>query len=380
MLEKDSDTDQLGWKMGLFGVPFDPLPSKEALVIKHGLMRALALGNIAQDNYGDTYDFFSGNLPEVISRKCHLLGKVSIPTWLQPKPQPNDASNLTLNLLNDFIKSGGCLTIANKVRDFVIRNILPGIPGMIGVDHSSTYGAISALAEYKEEKLGLIVLDSHFDAVPIDLRYGIMEYAREADLPSIAPDLFSQGFLPSHSKHEIREWVELDAENFILHILEDKLVDPENLVLIGIVDYPGRAFEESDDPRLRDYVNFFKSLERAGTQFISNSSLDEYGTEPLEKALKKLNTKQVYISLDIDIGSLSSVYACRFLNTIGLSFSQIRDVFQSLFSFFSNGLTLAGFDLMEVDIHKLGVKIDSLHVDQTSKITRLFLESVGKVI
>ena len=194
------------------------------------------------------------------------------------------------------------------------------------------------------------------------------------------PDLFSQDFLPSLSTHEIREWVELDAENFLLHILEDKLVDPKNLVVVGIVDYPSQVFKESDDPRLRDYLNFFKSLERAGTVFISKSSLDEYGTEPLEKALQNLNTRRVYISLDIDICSLSSVYACRFLNTIGLSFNQIRDVFQSLFSFFSDGLTLAGFDLMEVDIHKLGAKIDSLHVDQTSRISRLFLELVGKVV
>ena len=366
--------------VGLFGVPFDPLPFKEALVIKQMYMQARALGKVARDNYADPYDIFSDNLPQAISGKCHLHGKVSIPTWLQPKPQPTDASKLTLDSLNRFIKSGGCLTIADEVHEFIIKNVLPEIPGMIGVDHSSTYGAISALKEYYGEELGLVVLDSHFDAVPMGLRYGLIEYAKEAKLPSIAPDIFSQGAPPTFSSREIREWAKLTPENFLLHLLERKLIDPENLIVVGLADYPGKAFEEIDDPRVKDYLNFFKSLEKAGTHFISKSSFDKHGREPLEKALQGLSARRVYISLDIDIGSLSPVYACRFLNTIGLSFNQIRDVFQSLFSCFFDGLTLAGFDLMEVDIHKLGARIDSSHVDQTSEVGRLFLELVGEVV
>lgn len=381
MLEKGFDTDQLDRKVGLFGVPFDPLPSKEALIIKQRYIQAQALGNIAHPNYSDAYDFFSDNLPQAISGKCHLLGKVLIPTWLQPKPQPTDASKLTLDSLNSFIKSGGCLTVANKVHDFLIKNVFPRIPGMIGVDHSSTYGAISALAEYRKGELGLVVLDGHFDAVPMILRHGLSEYAKETNSPSIPLDLFSQNGHSSASLSDIGEWTKLNTENFLLHLLEHKLIDPKNLVVVGIADYPREALEEIDDPRVRDYLNFFKSLEKAGTSFIPASSLRKNVTKrTLEKALHGLNTRQVYISLDIDIGSLSSVYGCRFLSTVGLSFNQIRDVFQSLFSPFSDGLTLAGFDLMEVDIHKLGAKIDSSHVDQTSEIGRLFLDLVGEVV
>lgn len=366
--------------VSLFGVPFDPLPSKEGLLIKQMYMQAKALGKVPRINYSDPYDFFSDNLPQAVCGKYHLQGNVTIPTWLRPKPQHTDANKVTLDSLNDFIISGGCLTIANEVREFIIKNVLPGIPGMIGVDHSSTYGAISALREYYEEELCLVVLDSHFDGVPMSLRYGLIEYAKETNLPSIPLDLFSQSALPCFSSREIRDWAKLNVENFLLHILEDKLIEPKNLVLVGLTDYPGKAFEEIDDPRVKDYLNFFKSLEKTGTRFISKASLDEYGTKPLEKAIQGLSARRVYISLDIDIGSLSPVYACRFLNTIGLSFNQIRDVFQSLFSSLSDGLTLAGFDLMEIDIHKLGVKIDSSHVDRTSEIGRLFLDSVGKVV
>ena len=252
---------------------------------------------------------------------------------------------------------------------------------MIGVDHSSTYGAISALTEYRKEELGLVVLDGHFDGVPTILRHRLAEYANETNSPSIPLDLFSQSVPPSFSPGEIRKWTKLNTENFLFYILKRKLIDPKNLVVIGIADYPSKAFQEIDDPRVRDYLNFFKSLEKLGTHFIPQSSLREHGaSHTIEKALKSLNARQVYISLDIDIGSLSSVYACRFLSTIGLSFDQIREVFQSLFNSFSDDLTLAGFDLMEVDIHKLGAKIDNSHVDQASEVGRLFLDLVGKVI
>lgn len=375
------EKDLLSGRVGLFGVSFDPLPSKEALLIKRAYMQAKTIGNIVCPNYSDPYDFFSDKLPQAISRKCDFLGKILIPTWLQPKPEFTDANKLTLDSLSRFISSGGCLTVANRVRGFFIKNVFPRIPGMIGVDHSSTYGAIAALTEYKEEPLGLVVLDSHFDAVPATLRYGLMEYAKETNSPMIPLDLFSQSVPPSSSLFGIKKWDKLNAENFLLHILDSKLIDPKNLVVVGIADYPSKAFEEIDDPRVRDYLSFFKSLEEAGTCFISASSLREYGTKrALEKVLEGLNTRRIYVSLDIDIGSLSSTYACRVLNTIGLSFDEIKEIFQSLFGFFSDGFALAGFDLMEIDIHKLGAKIDSAHVDQTSEIGRLFLDLVGKVV
>ena len=367
-------------KVGLFGVGFDPLPSNQALLIKHAYIQAQALGKIASTDYLDPYAFFSNNLPRAVSGKFDLLGQVSIPTWLQPKPRANDSFELTLDSLIGFMKSGGCLSIANKVRDFVIEKVFPRIPGMIGVDHSSTYGAISALRECGGEDLALVVIDSHFDAVPMALRYGLVEYAKETNSLAIQPDLLSGDIFPTFSSSEVREWAKLNPENFLVHILERKLINPKNLVIVGISDYPPKAYEQSDDPQVRDYLHYFKSLEEQGTRFIPKAIIDEHGTKDLAKALHSLNATRVYVSLDIDVGSLSSVYACRFLSNIGLSFDQIGDVFQTLFSSFSNGLTLAGFDLMEIDIHKLGAKIDSSHIDQTSKIGRLFLECAGQVV
>lgn len=367
-------------KIGLFGVPFDPLPSNQALAIKHAYIQAYMLGKIAPTDYPDSYAFFSNNLPHEVSGKFDLLGQVSIPTWLQPKPRANDSFELTLDSLIRFMKSGGCLSIADKIHDFVIKKVFPRIPGMIGVDHSSTYGAISALRERGGEDLALVVIDSHFDAVPMALRYGLVKYAKATNSLSIPPDLLSGEVFPSFSPSETNEWTKLNPENFLLYILEHKLIDPKNLVIVGISDYPPKAYKESDDPQVRDYVNYFRSLEKQGVRFIPKSSIDKQGTKDFAEALQGLDERRVYVSLDMDVGSLSSVYACRFLSNIGLSFDQIVNVFQTLFSSFSNGLTLAGFDVMEVDIHKLGAKLDRSHIDQTSKIGRLFLELVGQVV
>ncbi len=367
-------------KIGLFGVGLDPLPSNQALAIKHAYIQAKVLGKIAPTDYPDPYAFFSNNLPHAVSDKFGLLGQVSIPTWLQPKPRANDSFELTLDSLIRFMKLGGCLSVADKVHDFIFKNVFPMIPGMIGVDHSSSYGAISALKGRGGEDLALVVIDSHFDAVPMALRHGLITYAKETNSFSIPPDLLSGAVYPSLSFSEIREWSELNPENFLLHIIDNKWVDPKNLVIVGISDYPPEAYEESEDSQVAAYLNYFRSLEEQGVHFVPKSNIDEYGTKDLAKALKYLDAKRVYISLDMDVGSLSSVYACRFLSTIGLSFNQIEDVFQTLFNAFSNGLTLAGFDLMEMDIHKLGAKIDHSHIDQSGKIGKMFLELVGQVV
>jgi arginase family enzyme len=367
-------------EVGLFGVAFDPLPSNQALMIKHAYIQAQARGVLPSFDYSDPYAFFSDNLPRSVSGQFRLLGRVSIPTWVQPKPQASDAYELTLGSFIDFMKSGGCRLIADKVRDFMISDVFPSTPGMIGVDHSATYGAISALREQTGENLGLVVIDSHFDAVPMSLRHGLIEHAKETNSPAIPLDLFSETAYPNFSLSEIKEWTELNPENFLLHLLERNLIDPRNLVVVGITDYPPEAFEQSDNPKVRAYLNFFRSLERQGACFIPKSHLLKHGTATLAEALRNLHARHVYVSLDIDVGSLSSVYACRFLTTIGLSLDQIRDVFKVLFSSFSEGRRLAGFDLMEVDIHKLGVKIDSLHVDQTSEVGGLFLELAAEVL
>ena len=74
--------------IGLFGVPFDPLPSEEALIIKrmHLHMQSNTSGRGGLSDYADPYDYFINSLPPVVYGKFYFHGEVAIPTWLRPKP------------------------------------------------------------------------------------------------------------------------------------------------------------------------------------------------------------------------------------------------------------------------------------------------------
>ena len=61
-----------------------------------------------------------------------------------------------------------------------------------------------------------------------------------------------------------------------------------------------------------------------------------------------------YVSIDMDIGSLASVYSARFMNCYGLERQQFLCLLQLLKRALSQrGVPLVGMDLMEVDIHLL---------------------------
>lgn len=371
---------KIAQKIGLFGAALDPLPTKQSLLVKQAYLQAKAMNRLSLPDFSDPYAFFSDNLPHGVSDRFSLLGSVPMNTWLVSKPEIDDAPSLTLEKMSNFVRNGGCNKMAGKISNFVCHTVFPQTPGMIGVDHCLTYGTISALKEYKNCELGLIVLDSHFDAVPMKLRYGLMEYAQKNNVPYVSPDLSLDNTHMDFSFKGTSESNYLNCENFLLNILDEGLISPENIVVVGISDYPPKEYEESYHSQARDYFNYFKMLEKKGIRFIPKSEIIQNGTQKITEALHSLSAKQVYVSLDIDVGSISSVYACRFLNTMGLNVDQIKNVFQTIFATFSNDLTLAGFDLMEVDIHKLGAKINNSRMDRASEISSLFFELIGKVV
>ena len=67
-------------------------------------------------------------------------------------------------------------------------------------------------------------------------------------------------------------------------------------------------------------------------------------------------------------------------DTIIESFEGIQDIFQSVLDLFPGHFTLAGFDLIEIDIHKLGVRLDNTHVDQAGKVGASFFELIEKLV
>jgi hypothetical protein len=151
----------------VFGVALDASDDPLSLQLKQASM--MVKRTTSNAFYADPYDATA----ESIKTHYHfeLAGKFPIPSWLGPRPLPTDHSLLNLENFRRFSDSNGFLKISEEISDFVREYIFPELPVMIGIDHSSTGGVVSALSErYGSEKISVIVLDRHFDAIAPSLR------------------------------------------------------------------------------------------------------------------------------------------------------------------------------------------------------------------
>ncbi|MFC1860786.1 arginase family protein, partial [Chloroflexota bacterium] len=83
----------------------------------------------------------------------------------------------------------------------------------------------------------------------------------------------------------------------------------------------------------------------------------------------------VYISIDMDVGSLASVYSARFMNCYGLELSEFLALISQLSVLMKEcGVPLVGMDIMEIDIHFLEAAKSTQYTDHTRYIARKALE------
>ena len=119
--------------------------------------------------HSDPYDALEKDVADF--EDFELAGKFPIPSWLGPRPHASDLHLVNAKNLQQFVASGGFLETMKDVRDFIERSIFRAFPIMVGIDHSTTRGVVSALAErYGPEMVSIVVLDRHFDAIPLSLR------------------------------------------------------------------------------------------------------------------------------------------------------------------------------------------------------------------
>ena len=172
----------------LFGMALDAADDPLSLQLKHAWMAAdtskLDWLSACPDPYGAVTESMAGILEE---RNIQPVGRFPVPSWLWPKPKQSDLPLVTAKSLGDFYDSGGLLKIVRQLQSFVTESVLPETPIMLGIDHSATAGVISALSEsYSPGDLSVVVLDQHFDAIPLSVRLaGAPEDNR--DLMSGAP-------------------------------------------------------------------------------------------------------------------------------------------------------------------------------------------------
>lgn len=328
--------------MRIFGVPFDPPNSPERLNLKLAYVSHCSRRPNISETFYDPYDVIRADLrgkSQILDDKV-WLGKVAVDSWLAPRPQLTDLHRLAIAECVSFLEGNGCWGYALKVADFVSERIFPRKPVMIGVDHSLTGGVLVALAE-QYDNLNVIVLDAHFDVIKLNT-------------------LVSHHILSGKSCiNEHRQRLPFyHCGNFLAYMLESKIIRPENLWILGVQE---AALARNSLPgEVKKWID-------RGVHVVSKKDIISEGIS------LDLNGP-TYVSIDMDVGSLSSVFSARFMNCYGLSFEEFLGLLSRVaMSIKEANVPLLGLDIMEIDIHFLEAnEMTPFHDSTKSIVTEIF--------
>ena len=326
-------------KILFFGCPLDCDEKYDSIQEKQN-------GAWTTNGFNDPLDGVMDNLgPYIPQDQWDNLGSMAVPPWLTPKPSPSERSKITTETVISFIDNNGCKALADEIDEFVTRQILPGIPCMVGIDHSMTGGVYSALARhYGRENLSLIIIDSHTDAVPMQLLAGAIQYDTDTNPSSVhdAKDPFLYNRSDSYN-----------ASSFIHTLVSGKQVDPKNLYIIGVSDYPEKKALRIKDVRIKKYTSAYTDLKRMGAKIITKKEC-KLNPDKISGFFNHIKTPYVYVSIDMDIGANNALEGVRFRNWKGLNEAQIHKLGQAVARIFSDSIHLAGMDICEIDPRRAG--------------------------
>lgn len=275
---------------------------------------------------------------EVGTHLWEEIGSLDVPGWLQPIPSFRDRSSIVVDNFIDFIDRDGCRTLAQMIGNHVVKRIFPNIPCMVAVDHALSGGVFQELRRlYAPADLSLIVFDSHTDAIPAPILCEAIRYDIETNVNSVHEG--DDPFLTDRPDS-------FNASSFLHHLLEEQVVKPENLYIIGISDYPPRHAFRVKDPRIKRYTGIYSGLKKRGVKIITKKSL--VGNPSKVKAiLRKIETPYIYVSIDMDVGAGNAAEAVRFCNRHGISQDRLYHLASLIQELISEGVKLAGLDVTE---------------------------------
>jgi arginase family enzyme len=192
-----------------------------------------------------------------------------------------------------------------------------------------------------------IVLDSHFDAIPLSVR---MDSVLNVNV----------GFYRNKNplSCDVTEVNQYSCGNFWAYLIQAGIVLPENLFFVGVADYPGQKI----DPKWNWFQESYLDFEDRGCNFFPLWKFDGFYIDSLTSFLHdKIKTPYVYISLDLDVGSYNCTYAARYMDGIGINRQNLLDVAGIIADGDRNGsFMLIGFDVMEFNMHFLGIKTSNV--------------------
>jgi arginase family enzyme len=359
-------------KIPIFGVALDPLDAPEKVEVKLSYLEAVEKGYLKPGHPQDPYDLLAGRIREIAPDLMQLAGKLEVEDWLRPRPTPISRFQVKKENFTRFLDEDGCLNYALKVRDLVTGEMLSKVPFLIGVDHSLTGGTVQALSEhYGSDNLALVVIDAHTDALPLAERADFYRWMQREGL--------EEGF--AGDENILRTSAIPNSYNcgsFLHYLLSRGFVHPQNLLMVGVADRPCLPFPRKETGLEPLSIQLFRELEEQGVGFIDKRTLmNQTGLDLLSQKLKALEGKAVYLTIDMDVGALTAVKACRFMDLFGLGERQLLSIANLLGTWIAEGgVMLAGLDVMEIDVHLAGVKSPDGSRDQTPRIALQMLSRI----
>ncbi len=341
----------------VFGVALDASDDPMAIGLKQAAMDAAESG--VGGFFADPYDAIAPSLPG-LNRGIELIGKLPVPSWLGARPQPVDRSLISKEWMEAFVTRGGLLRLSTQLKLFVKEKVFPAVPVMLGVDHSATGGVVSALSEeLGPENLSVVIIDQHFDCLPVSLRVGTGSLVG-LSLPS------ERGALYGCANND-----EYCCGDFWKYLIDGAVVLPENLIFIGVADYP----EKEASPGWEAYRDNYLSFEKRGCSFFTVTEFEGQYAEKLQTFIKeKITTPHVYVSLDLDVGSYRCVHAARYMDREGIDRSALIGVARIVRDASRAGrFRLAGVDIMEFNVHFLEIEMPGGIRDDTRGVAHDFL-------
>jgi len=283
-----------------FGCAPDVLDAPDKLALKLAYLDALRKGLVGGDIARDPYDLLETALEGTAG--LVTVGKLELEPWMTPRPALDAGNQVDVMLYREFLDTGGCAIVSARLREFVRDRVLPLTPFMIGVDHSLTGGVLDAICGPDPEEMALLIMDSHFDAIPSQVRRAAATEAGDDGAASEAE--------PEPESYNCGTWV--------AGVIERELVAPSNIVVLGASDRPPDA-GGAEDEGMAAFRDAYSSFEERGVRVITKQRIREIGpAEAAREALDGLRAKSIYVSLDADTGAGEQVKAVRFLDTIGL--------------------------------------------------------------
>jgi arginase family enzyme len=341
----------------VFGVALDASDDPMSLQLKWAAMQAnQALRN---NSFTDPYDAAAARLAQ--RGDFELAGKLPVPSWLGSRPMPADQVQVTLENYQRFYDTQGFRKLSDQVNAFVRDKILPDIPVMLGIDHSATGGVVTALSEkYGAGNITVIVLDRHFDGIDL---------AQRVDALLSGPDQPAEMMPFSGTGGK-----EYCCGSFWGHLLDSGTLPAHNLLFLGVADYPAEPMQGKQQLFQDTYLAF----EQSGCRFFP---LWEFTNDYIEKLTgfikQHVTTPYVYVSLDVDVGSLNCVHAARYMDGPGISRENMLDIARVINHRIEEAQqTLIGLDIMEFNMHFLGISIDDDCRDQTLEMILEFINTL----